>query len=34
MAKLKEGQVGVLIDKIGQVVKAKWKGIAVLSVSV
>jgi hypothetical protein len=33
MAKLKEGPVGMLIDKIGQVVKAKWKGLALLSVS-
>ena len=34
MAKLKEGPVGVLIGKIGQFVKAKWKGVAVLSVCV
>jgi hypothetical protein len=33
MAKLKESVVGVLIGKIGQVVGAKWKGIAVLRVA-
>jgi hypothetical protein len=32
MAKLKESVVGVLIGQIGQVVGAKWKGIAVLKI--
>jgi hypothetical protein len=32
MAKLKESPIGVLIGKLGQVVGAKWKGIAVLRI--